>query len=81
MPPTLIVAPEDCYKHRTCPEPITRAGPEVPPENVNRLKVLTHPGVVGRAGFGKSYSCSLMLTRRNFDLVMLYLVMLYACDI
>ena len=46
MAPTLIVAPEDCYKHRTCPEPITRAGPEVPPENVNRLKVLTHPGVV-----------------------------------
>ena len=42
--PTLIVAPADCYKHRTCPEPITRAGPDMPPENVHRLKVLTDPG-------------------------------------
>lgn len=42
--PTLIVAPAECYSHRTCPEPITREGPEPPPENVNRLKVLTDPG-------------------------------------
>lgn len=41
---TLIVAPTECYSHRTCPEPISRDGPDVPPENVNRLKVLTHPG-------------------------------------
>lgn len=42
--PTLLVAPDECYSHRTCPEPITRSGEEPPPENVNRLKVLTHPG-------------------------------------
>ena len=41
---TLLVAPAECYSHKTCPEPITRAGQEPPPENVNRLKVLTHPG-------------------------------------
>lgn len=46
FPPTatLIVAPSECHYHRTCPEPITRAGPECPPENVNRLKVLTNRG-------------------------------------
>jgi len=42
--PTLIVAPADCFSHRTCPEPIVRDGPDIPPENVNRLKVLTDPG-------------------------------------
>ncbi|KAL0048951.1 hypothetical protein WJX82_003017 [Trebouxia sp. C0006] len=41
--PTLIVAPADCFSHRTCPEPIVRDGPDIPPENVNRLKVLTDP--------------------------------------
>ena len=41
---TVIVAPAECHSHRTCPEPITRDGPEPPPENVNRLKVLTNPG-------------------------------------
>ena len=44
MKPTLLVAPADCYSHKTCPEPITRGGQEPPPENVHRLKVLTHPG-------------------------------------
>ena len=43
--PTLLVAPAECYSHKTCPEPITRGGQEPPPENVNRLKVLTHPGM------------------------------------
>jgi hypothetical protein len=42
--PTLVVAPAECFSHRTCPEPIVRDGPDVPPENVNRLKVLTDPG-------------------------------------
>ena len=42
--PTLLVAPGECYSHKTCPEPITRGGQEPPPENVNRLTVLTHPG-------------------------------------
>ncbi len=42
--PTLVVAPADCFSHRTCPEPIVRDGPDIPPENVNRLKVLTDPG-------------------------------------
>lgn len=41
--PTLVVAPTDCFGHRTCPEPIVRDGPDIPPENVNRLKVLTDP--------------------------------------
>ena len=47
MPPlhTLVVAPSECHCHRTCPEPITRSGSEVPSENVNRLKVLTDPGM------------------------------------
>lgn len=42
--PTLVVAPAECFGHRTCPEPIVRDGPDIPPENVNRLKVLTDPG-------------------------------------
>ena len=42
---TLIVAPTESHNHRTCPEPITRSGSEVPSENVNRLKVLTDPGM------------------------------------
>ena len=42
--PTLIIAPAECYSHHTCPEPIVRGGPDIPPENVNRLKVLTDPG-------------------------------------
>ncbi|KAL0037126.1 hypothetical protein WJX79_001631 [Trebouxia sp. C0005] len=41
--PTLVVAPAECFGHRTCPEPIVRDGPDIPPENVNRLKVLTDP--------------------------------------
>ncbi|KAL3144011.1 hypothetical protein ABBQ32_003818 [Trebouxia sp. C0010 RCD-2024] len=53
MKPTLLVAPAECYSHRTCPEPITRDGQEPPPENVNRLKVLTHPasGILRSAEF------------------------------
>ena len=42
--PTLLVAPAACYNHKTCPEPITRDGSDIPPENVKRLRVLTHPG-------------------------------------
>ena len=41
---TLVIAPEECLAHRTAPEPIVRGGPDAPPENVNRLHVLTHPG-------------------------------------
>lgn len=40
---TLLIAPYECLLHRTAPEPITRDGPDPPPENVNRLHVLTRP--------------------------------------
>ena len=43
-PATLIVAPHACYQHHTCPEPITRATRDCPPENSQRLTVLTDPG-------------------------------------
>ena len=43
-PATLVVAPDACLQHHTCPEPLTRATPDVPPENVQRLLVLTDPG-------------------------------------
>lgn len=41
---TLILAPPQCLEHHTCPEPIVRGGADPPPENVNRLRVLTTPG-------------------------------------
>lgn len=43
---TLIVAPPQCLGHVTCPDPIRRGGPDPPPENVDRLRVLTTPGVL-----------------------------------
>lgn len=42
--PTVLVAPEDCYLHNTIPLPIIRGGRSPPPENVNRLHVLTNSG-------------------------------------
>ena len=42
---TLLVAPPHCLRHLTCPEPIVRGGQDPPPENVNRLRVLTTQGV------------------------------------
>ena len=42
-PPTMVFAPHACLLHRTALEPIVR-GADVPPENVNRLHVLTDPG-------------------------------------
>ena len=44
-PVTLVLAPEECLLHYTAPEPIARTGPPPPPENVERLKVLTREGV------------------------------------
>lgn len=41
--PTLIVAPPQCEKHLTCPDPLPRGIPP-PPENVERLRVLVEPG-------------------------------------
>ena len=41
---TVIVAPPACLDHRTCAEPITRSSNDVPPENSNRLRVLTTEG-------------------------------------
>ena len=41
---TLIIAPPECLSHHTAPWPILR-GESAPPENVNRLTVLTKPGV------------------------------------
>lgn len=40
----LLIAPEECELHRTAPEPMIRGVAEPPPENVNRLRVLTPPG-------------------------------------
>lgn len=42
-PPTVIFAPPECLDHHTAPDPITRNAPDPPPENVNRLHVLTNP--------------------------------------
>ena len=42
---TLIIAPDACAAHRTAPNPITRAGPDPPPENVHRLTVISHPSL------------------------------------
>ncbi|MEW5318555.1 MAG: hypothetical protein WDW38_009769 [Sanguina aurantia] len=39
-----IIAPPECLLHRTAPEPITRSGEAPPPENINRLHVLTKEG-------------------------------------
>jgi hypothetical protein len=39
---TLIVAPPQCEKHLTCPDPLPR-GIAPPPENVERLRVLVEP--------------------------------------
>ncbi|KAK9865158.1 hypothetical protein WJX84_010261 [Apatococcus fuscideae] len=52
-PATLVVAPDACLQHHTCPEPLTRATPDVPPENVQRLLVLTDPeqGILRSAEF------------------------------
>ena len=41
---TLILAPTECLSHHTAPWPIVR-GDSPPPENVNRITVLTEPGV------------------------------------
>lgn len=41
--PTLIVAPPQCEKHLTCPDPLPR-GICPPPENVERLRVLVEQG-------------------------------------
>ncbi|KAG2494726.1 hypothetical protein HYH03_007240 [Edaphochlamys debaryana] len=50
---TALLAPEDCLLHRTAPEPILRSAAEPPPENVNRLHVLTRPvsGILHNAEF------------------------------
>ena len=42
---TLIIAPPECLSHHTAPWPIARTEDAPPPENVNRLVVLTRPGV------------------------------------
>ncbi|KAI3431427.1 hypothetical protein D9Q98_004480 [Chlorella vulgaris] len=45
QPRTLLVAPPECLFHFTCPAPITReTSDSAPPENVERLNVLTKPG-------------------------------------
>ncbi|WIA10571.1 hypothetical protein OEZ85_010758 [Tetradesmus obliquus] len=41
--PTLIVAPHECELHRTCPDPLPR-GCHPPPENVDRIRVLSQEG-------------------------------------
>lgn len=41
---TLLVAPDECHLHNTCPFPILRGSRPPPPENINRLHVLTDSG-------------------------------------
>jgi Histone deacetylase domain/Ankyrin repeats (3 copies) len=41
---TLLVAPHACFEHHTAPEPVDASLDHPPPENVNRLRVLTEPG-------------------------------------
>lgn len=41
---TLVIAPPECNEHYTCPQPVTRAGPEPPPENPARLDVVLDEG-------------------------------------
>ena len=51
---TLVLAPEECLLHFTAPEPL-RSNSKPPPENVERLRVLTNPGVwAGGEGGGGS---------------------------
>lgn len=45
MSRTLIVAPPECREHHTAPWPIERSDDPPPPENVNRLTVLTDPEI------------------------------------
>lgn len=57
--PTLVIAPHVCLQHRTCPEPTAR-GIDRPPENPDRLKVLTDPGE-----FSRSMDAAAVLDRRG----------------
>ncbi len=41
---TMLLAPPECHQHITGPVPVVRGGREPPPENVDRLNVLTDPG-------------------------------------
>ncbi|KAL4431738.1 hypothetical protein ABPG77_002954 [Micractinium sp. CCAP 211/92] len=54
QPRTLLLAPPECQIHYTCPAPITRSSAnEAPPENMERLTVLTKPdwGILRTAEF------------------------------
>jgi len=52
-PPTLILAPDECLEHHTAPVPVTRAGPEPPPEHAGRLVAVSDArlGILRGAGF------------------------------
>jgi ankyrin repeat protein len=41
----LVLAPPECMAHHTAPAPLRRGGSEPPPENINRLAVLTSPSL------------------------------------
>ena len=41
---TIVVAPQECHQHITAPLPMVRGGQEPPPEQINRLHVLTDSG-------------------------------------
>lgn len=40
----MVLAPEECFAHRTAPEPWSRDDADLVPENIHRLRVLTVPG-------------------------------------
>ena len=52
-PPPVIIAPDECFMHHTCP-PISRTSNDPPPENVERLQTLLHParGILRSGEFG-----------------------------
>jgi hypothetical protein len=60
---TLLVAPPECLFHFTCPAPITReTSDSAPPENVERLSVLTKPGASATLSKSLHAACCLLCT-------------------
>ena len=48
---TMLLAPPECHQHITGPVPVVRGGREPPPENVDRLNVLTDPGRIWHSNY------------------------------
>ena len=60
---TIVIAPQECHQHITAPLLMVRGGQEPPPEQINRLHVLTDSGkdfplIVSDVCQGKCFSCA-----------------------